>query len=283
MSYTTIVSTQTLADHLDNPNWMIFDCRFSLADENAGHRLYRQGHIPGAFYADLNKDLSSPVREHTGRHPLPDFRSLIQKLSHWGVDNRKQIVVYDDNCSGFAARMWWLLRSMGHQDIALLDGGLTHWLREKRPVTTILPKPATRSQFRMYLDDRQWLTASDVENGLAKGSIRLLDARSPERFKGLQEPIDPVAGHIPKALNKPFQSNLDANGLFYSASELRDQFTPLIKPFTAEQVVHMCGSGVTALGNLLAMEIAGLRGSKLYAGSWSEWITNRNRTVQTQA
>ena len=278
MSYTTLVSASVLATNLDYPNWRIFDCRFSLTDVTAGHRAYRQGHIPGAVYADLNQDLSAPVKSYTGRHPLPDFKLLVKKLGDWGVNNRSQIVVYDDANGAFAGRMWWLLRCMGHTDVALLDGGIRAWQAQGYAVTTTLPQVAA-SQFRAYLDPKQWLSAAEVEDGLASRNIKLIDARTPERYAGQQEPIDPVAGHVPKALNRPFQHNLDKNGLFRPAEQLRRQFNELITAWPAEQVVHMCGSGVTACHNLLAMEHAGLTGSKLYAGSWSEWITDKNRPV----
>ncbi|OAH99520.1 3-mercaptopyruvate sulfurtransferase [Methylomonas methanica] len=280
MSYTTLVSADILAENLNNPDWRVFDCRFSLIDVTAGHKAYRQGHIPGARYADLNLDLSAPVQSYTGRHPLPDFRVLGKKLGDWGVNNRSQIVVYDDAGGAFSGRMWWLLRTMGHTHVAVLDGGFGHWKNQGLPVTTTLPQ-ITASQFRVYLDNQQWLNANEVTDGLATRKITLIDARTPERFHGQQEPIDPVAGHVPKALNRPLQTNLNKSGLFLPADQLRQQFSKLLAPYPAEQVAHMCGSGVTACHNLLAMEIAGLSGSKLYAGSWSEWITNRNSPVAT--
>ena len=278
MPYTTLISASELANHLDKPNWIIFDCRFSLADSTAGAKAYRQSHIPGARYADLNQHLSSPVKSYTGRHPLPDFSALTQQLGLWGVSNSSQIVVYDDASGAFAGRMWWLLRSMGHQHVAVLDGGIKQWQKKNQPVTTVLPK-IQPSQFRCYLDQKQWLSATEVENGLALRHITLIDARTPERFQGLQEPIDPVAGHVPKALNRPFQHNLDKDGLFLPAAQLKTQFQTLTANRNPEQIVHMCGSGVTGCHNLLAMEIAGLQGSKLYAGSWSEWIVDKNRAV----
>lgn len=282
MVFDTLVSSATVSRHLDDPNWVIFDCRFSLSDSNAGVRDYRQGHIPGARYADLNQDLSSPVKSYTGRHPLPDFKVLSGKLGDWGVNGKTQVVVYDDAGGAFAGRLWWLLRCMGHEAVAVLDGGISQWRKLALPVTTVLPK-IEPTQFRCYLDDSQWLTAREVEDGLAAGRITLIDARTPERYRGLQEPIDPVAGHVPKALNRPFQSNLTADGLFKPASELQTAFRNLIGHHPADNVVHMCGSGVTACVNLLAMEYAGLRGSKLYAGSWSEWIVNKNRAVTTES
>lgn len=278
MAYSTLISAFELADNLNKPDWIVFDCRFSLADNTAGAKAYRLGHIPGARYADLNQHLSSPVRSFTGRHPLPNFDALTEQLRLWGVNNRSQIVVYDDASGAFAGRMWWLLRCMGHTQVAVLDGGISRWAALQLPVTTVLPKVSSGT-FRCYLDQKQWLTTEDVENKLARNSITLIDARTSERYQGLQEPIDPVAGHIPKALNRPFQANLDKNGLFLSPAQLKNQFESLTKSRQPTDVVQMCGSGVTACHNLLAMEIAGLAGSKLYAGSWSEWITNKNRRV----
>lgn len=278
MPYTTLISASELANHLDKPNWIIFDCRFSLADSTAGAKAYRQGHIPGARYADLNQHLSSPMKSYTGRHPLPNFSALTQQLGLWGVSNRSQIVVYDDASGAFAGRMWWLLRNMGHQQVAVLDGGIKQWQKQNQPLTTTLPK-IQPAQFRCYLDQKQWLSATEVENGLARRYIMLIDARTPERFQGLQESIDPVAGHVPKALNRPFQHNLDKDGLFLPEAKLKTQFQTLTANRNLEQIVHMCGSGVTGCHNLLAMEIAGLHGSKLYAGSWSEWIVDKNRDI----
>ncbi|MCQ8127787.1 sulfurtransferase [Methylomonas rivi] len=278
MAYTTLISAAELAANLHKSDWVIFDCRFSLADDTAGSKAYRQGHIPGARYADLNQQLSAPVQSYTGRHPLPNFAALSQQLGAWGVGNRSQVVVYDDAGGAFAGRLWWLLRTMGHQNVAVLDGGIQYWQKQNLPFTTVLPK-ITPSHFRCYLDQQQWLSAAEVENALAANSITLIDARTPERFQGLQEPIDPVSGHVPKAVNRPFQLNLDKQGLFLPAEQLKTQFQTLTHLRPPAQVVHMCGSGVTACHNLLAMEIAGLSGSKLYAGSWSEWIVNKNRPV----
>ena len=278
MTYTTLISTQTLNQQLNNPDWVIVDCRFSLADTEAGAKAYRHGHIPNARYAHLDKDLSSAITDFTGRHPLPNFALLAKKLGDWGITNNSQVVAYDDAGGAFAGRLWWLLRCMGHDKVAVLDGGIKHWQKQGLPITTALPKvrPAT---FRPYLNDAAWLNALQVQNALAQKSICLIDARTPERYRGEQEPIDPVAGHVPGALNRAFQLNLDSNGLFLSAEQLREQFKRLIGNTSPQHVVHMCGSGVTACHNLLAMEHAGLTGSKLYAGSWSEWIRNKNRPV----
>jgi thiosulfate/3-mercaptopyruvate sulfurtransferase len=278
MNYTTLISAADLNHHLDDCNFVIIDCRFSLADTEAGFKAYRHGHILNARYAHLDKDLSSPVTDFTGRHPLPNYTMLVKKLDGWGVDNNSQVIVYDDAGGAFAGRLWWLLRSLGHSKTAVLNGGYQYWQRKGLPITTTLPivKPAI---LRPYSGGNTGLTALEVEKYLAQKSICLIDARTPERFHGKHEPIDKVAGHIPGAVNRPFQLNLDGNGLFLSAQELHNQFKNLIGNTEPQQVVHMCGSGVTACHNLLAMEVAGLPGSRLYPGSWSEWIRNKNRAV----
>lgn len=280
MNYQTIISSEQLIAHSNDPDWVIVDCRFSLADSEAGFTAYRHGHIPNARYAHLDRDLSSQITQLTGRHPLPYQTVFINKLAQWAINNNSQVVVYDDASGAFAGRLWWLLRYFGHDGVAVLEGGYKHWQKRGYPVTTDLPniKPST---FRAYINENQVLSALDVENGIARKDICLIDARTSERFLGKQEPIDPVAGHIPGAINMPFQLNLDNEGLFWPADILRQQFSQLIGDRQPEQIVHMCGSGVTACHNLLAMEIAGLPGSKLYAGSWSEWISNKNRPVAT--
>lgn len=278
MNYTTLISATELQKQINNPDWVIIDCRFSLTDADAGSYSYRHGHLPNARYAHLNNDLSTTITDNTGRHPLPDFRVLAKKLGAWGINNQSQVVVYDDASGAFAGRLWWLLRCLGHEQVAVLDGGIRYWQQQGFSITTSLPKPKA-SIFRPYLDNSYWLTAEQLENNLAKKRICLIDARTPERYAGKHEPIDPVAGHIPGALNRPFQLNLNANGLFLSVGQLRGQFGRLIGQTPSDRVVHNCGSGVTACHNLLAMEHAGLTGSKLYAGSWSEWIRNKNRGV----
>jgi thiosulfate/3-mercaptopyruvate sulfurtransferase len=278
MSYRTLISASELQQHIDDPDWIIIDCRFSLANSAAGGYAYRHGHIPNARYAHLDNDLSSAITDNTGRHPLPDFNVLVKKLGAWGVSNQSQVVVYDDAGGAFAGRLWWLMRCLGHDNVVVLNGGIKHWQQQGYDITTTLPriKPAS---FRAYINPNLWLTANQVENLLARKTIRLIDARTAERYRGEQEPIDPVAGHIPYALNRPLPLNLNAQGLFLSPEQLRAQFKQLIGSTAPENVVHYCGSGVTACHNLLAMEYAGLAGSRLYAGSWSEWIRNKNRAV----
>ena len=278
MTHNTLISAATLNENINNPKWVIIDCRFSLANRDAGSFAYRHGHLPNARYAHLNNDLSSATTDFTGRHPLPNFTHLANKLGAWGITNDTQVVVYDDAGGTFAGRLWWLLNSLGHPKVAVLNGGIQNWLKQGYPLTTTLPT-LQPTPFRPYLNPTYWLTATQVQNKLAKKSICLIDARTPERYRGEQEPIDPVAGHISGALNRPFQLNLDNTGLFLSAQSLNSQFIKLIGTTAPEQVVHYCGSGVTACHNLLAMEIAGLTGSKLYAGSWSEWIRDKNRGV----
>ncbi len=278
MSYSTLISAAELLPQLENPDWVIIDCRFALANPTTGAYAYRHGHLPQARYADLNQDLSSAVRDYTGRHPLPDFEHLGQILGNLGVANHTQVVVYDDVGGAFAGRLWWLLRTLGHQKVAVLDGGLNFWQRSGLPLTTTLPRIKPRT-FRVYIDTQAWLHASDVQDRMAQQQIRLLDARAAERYRGQVEPIDPVAGHIPGAVNRPHTTNLAANGLFLPAKQLLEQFQGLLGAIAPENTVHYCGSGVTACHNLLAMEHAGLKGSKLYAGSWSEWIRNKNRAV----
>jgi thiosulfate/3-mercaptopyruvate sulfurtransferase len=278
MTYNTLISAVELNIHLNDDNWVIFDCRFSLANPEQGASAYRYGHIPQARYVHLDKDLCSAITVFSGRHPLPDFAQLAKKLADWGVNNQTQVVVYDDAGGAFAGRLWWLLQCLGHKNVAVLNGGLPHWLTQGFPLTTVLPtvKPTV---FVSCLNDSLWLSARQVEDGLARRRITLLDARTPERYRGEQEPIDPIAGHIPYALNRPFQLNLDRSGLFLAADSLRQQFSLLLGECLATQVVHSCGSGVTACHNVLAMEVAGLKGSKVYAGSWSEWIKDKNRRV----
>jgi thiosulfate/3-mercaptopyruvate sulfurtransferase len=278
MQYTTIVSTHALAEHLQDPDWVPVDCRFSLADSAAGERAYCEGHIPGARYAHLERDLSAPVTPGSGRHPLPAPQALIATFSAWGVNDATQVVAYDDAGGAFAARLWWLLRWLGHRRVAVLDGGIGRWTGEGGALSAALPAPGARA-FTPRPDFGAWLDAEQVAQGLAAHRMLLVDARAEPRFRGEEEPLDAVAGHVPGARNRPFQRNLDAGGQFLSAGELHHQFTALLAGTLPEQVVHMCGSGVTACHNLLAMELAGLPGGRLYAGSWSEWIRDPRRPV----
>ncbi len=278
MVLTTLVDTDTLARHLEDPRWVVFDCRFTLSDPEAGRRAYAQGHIPGARYAHLEEDLCAPVGPRTGRHPLPDPALLARKLGDWGVEAGKQVVVYDDSFGAMAARLWWLLRWLGHEAVALLDGGFPKWQREGRPVTAAPPRP-TPARFLARPRDELWVDSDFVARAIRDHAYLILDARAEERFRGEVEPLDKVAGHIPGALNRPYEDNLDLTGEFLAEEVLREDYRAQLGQVPPERVIVMCGSGVTACHNLLAMEHAGLKGARLYAGSWSEWITDPNRPV----
>lgn len=277
---TTLVSTAQLADQLANPDWVVFDCRFTLTDPGAGRTAYHANHIVGARYADLNEDLSGPVTAQSGRHPLPDPGLLCTKLEAWGVGRQTQVVVYDDSYGSMAVRLWWLLRWLGHENVALLDGGLPKWMREKRAMSTELPHLRVQS-FPCAVNTGVSVDAAAVDRYRLSTEHRLIDARPEQRFTGEREPLDAVAGHIPGAVNWEFEENLDMDGTFLPAEELRENYSRLMEGVTPKNVIHTCGSGVTACHNLLAMEIAGLTGSRLYPGSWSEWITDPTRPVAT--
>jgi thiosulfate/3-mercaptopyruvate sulfurtransferase len=279
MQFTTLVSPEQLEQHLHDPQWVIFDCRFALTRAESGRQAYAKAHIPGARYAHLNEDLSAAVTPTSGRHPLPDPRVLAAKLGRWGVDKDKQVVVYDDSFGSMAVRLWWLLRWLGHDAVALLDGGFPAWQRQGRELSTEIPA-LVPADFRAVPDDSLWVDSRGMLQALEQKRV-IIDARAEERFSGFVEPLDKVAGHIPGALNSPFEDNLDMRGNFLGARELRTLYLGLLGTAPPREVIHMCGSGVTACHNLLAMEIAGLPGGRLYAGSWSEWITDPSRPVVT--
>jgi thiosulfate/3-mercaptopyruvate sulfurtransferase len=276
--YKTLVDCHTLALHLHDPDWVVVDCRFTLTDPDAGRRAYDAGHIPGARYAHLDDDLSSAKTPRTGRHPLPDPAVLADKLGTWGIGAGRQVVAHDDAFGAMAARLWWLLRWLGHDAVALLDGGLPRWQREGHPVTPELPvvRPATfvpRTRLDMVVD------ADFVARVVQNKDWLVMDARAEERFNGEVEPLDPVAGHIPGAVNLPYEDNLHVSGRFESPDALRTLYRGQMRNVASDHVIQMCGSGVTACHNLLAMEHAGLTGARLYAGSWSEWIRDPARPV----
>lgn len=276
MTYTMLIDCETLQQHLQDPAWVVVDCRFDLMQPNAGREAYQHGHIDGARYADLNRDLSSPVSATSGRHPLPDPQQFAHQLARWGISNNSQVVVYDAGNGLYASRLWWMLRWLGHEVVALLDGGLAAWQASGLPVTSVTPRPQS-GNFTPQVQVNAAVSMRQVRAGIRDGSMCVVDARAAERFAGEVEPIDPVAGHIPTAVNYPFEANLDSRGQFLPVDLLKQRFAGLgDRP---ERVVHMCGSGVTACHNLLAMELAGLSGSKLYAGSWSEWVRHGENPV----
>ena len=278
MYINSIVSTEDLAAHLSDPNWIIVDCRFTLTDPDAGRQAYAKAHIPGARYVHLDDDLSAPITDASGRHPLPDPHTLGDRFSQWGIGVNRQVVVYDDSYGAMAARLWWMLRWLGHPAVALLDGGYPKWMREKHPVNAEVPKPH-KANCACLPEPSQVVTAEDVLRASQIGDNLIIDARPDRRFSGEFEPLDPVAGHVPGAINWPFDENLDVDGTFLPPEALRENYQALLKGRPAWQVFHMCGSGVTACHNILAMEVAGLPGSRLYPGSWSEWITDPDRPV----
>ena len=275
--YATLVDCATLAAHLDDSSWQIFDCRHQLSDPLAGEAAYAQGHLPGAAFLHLDRDLSSPVNGRNGRHPLPDPQQLAEKLGAAGVSKQTQVVVYDDAGGMIAGRLWWLLRWLGHERVALLDGGINQWQKEARPLSTEVPKPLPAI---FEIAPRDFTVSTDVvEGNLSGGELCVVDARSPDRFRGENETLDPAGGHIPGARNRFFRDNLDADGFFRPAAELRREFLALLAGVAPRQAIMQCGSGVSACHNLLAMEIAGLPGARLYAGSWSEWCSDPARPV----
>ncbi len=278
--FSTLISTDELHRHLSDPDWRIFDCRFTLSDVHAGRKHYQQGHIAGALYADLEQDLSGPISTGTGRHPLPAIETLAATFSRWGIGAATQVVVYDDNFGAIAGRLWWLLRYLGHDAVALLDGGYPKWLRENKPVNNQTPSPDT-AQFIPRVRNAMLVDTAVVEARHRDPAYLIVDARAEERFLGHSEPLDKVAGHIPGAVNRPFDDNLELGGTFLSHEELRHEFYRLLDGRSPEQVMMSCGSGVTACHNVLAMEHAGLSGAKLYAGSWSAWISDPQRPVAT--
>jgi thiosulfate/3-mercaptopyruvate sulfurtransferase len=276
--YTTIISTEDLAKHTADPNWAIVDCRFDLAKPDWGFASYQEAHLPGAVYAHLNQDLSGPVTLETGRHPLPQVSMITQRLEGWGIGDQTQVIVYDTNGGAFAVRLWWQLRFLGHMAVAVLDGGFPKWQREDRPVVFgVESRPA--AHFTPHPNPSLVASADEVEQIRQDAKYCLVDARAPERFRGEREPIDPIAGHIPGAVNRFHGDNLNQAGTFLPPATLRSQFQELIGSTPPGRVVVYCGSGVTSIHHILAMELAGLPGARLYAGSWSEWIRGGKRPI----
>ena len=280
MQAETLIDVETLHAHLEDPRFRIFDCRFSLADPKAGREAYLAGHIPGARHADVDEHLSGVrVPGVTGRHPLPDRDAWIARVEAWGVSAAAQVVAYDDSGGAFAARLWWMLRSIGHSAVAVLDGGLRAWLDAGHALTTAIPEdPApTRTDYAGRAALTRVVTADEV-NGRTQV---VLDARDRARFRGDVEPIDPVAGHIPDARCATSGENLDERGFFKPRDALRRRFGALLEGGAGKDVVCYCGSGITAAHNILALRHAGFEEPALYAGSWSEWINEPSRGIAT--
>ena len=272
-----LVTVEDLAAH---PEWRVFDCRHDLRNTEYGRQAYGRGHIPGALFLHLDEDLSGAANGSNGRHPLPELADFARRMSDCGVDATTQVVAYDNEGGIFASRLWWLLRWLGHERVAVLDGGLAGWKRSRRALEEST-RTVTPRQFVPHPQDMT-VDVGRVLGDLGSEHMLILDARSPERFRGENETLDPVGGHIPGALNRFYFDNLDDDGCFFKpVEELRAEFTALLGGRQAAQVVQQCGSGVTACHNLLAMELAGLSGSKLYPGSWSEWCADLSRPVAT--
>jgi len=277
--FRTLISAAELAPRLADPDWLVVDCRFELGKPEMGERAYAAGHIPHAIYAHLDRDLAAAVTPQTGRHPLPDPEKFAARLASWGLTPAMQVVAYDADNSAYAARLWWLLRWVGHEAVAVLDGGFKAWTAAGLPTETEIPRrPA--GHFVARPDRDMWYDAREVAERVQRADWRLLDARAPERFAGQVEPIDPVAGHVAGARNHPFASNLGSDGRFVPAQELRRRFAQSQDGVADDHTIVMCGSGVTACNLLLAMEAVGKRGARLYAGSWSEWIRDPSRPVR---
>ncbi len=281
--YTTLIEPHELAAQLGNPDWAILDCRFDLARPAWGADSFRAGHIPGALHADLERDLSGPVTPATGRHPLPAMAALADTLGRLGIDAHVQVVAYDQGPGAYAARLWWLARWLGHRAVAVLNGGMAAWQRAGLPVSTadeqraprrLVPQPAAE-RIVTSGEIAAWLASG----ALARGAPLLVDARSADRFAGANETLDPVAGHVPGARNHPFARNHDADGRWLPPEELRRMWRATLAGRDPATLISMCGSGVTACHNLLALEAAGLPGARLYAGSWSEWIRDPGHAV----
>jgi thiosulfate/3-mercaptopyruvate sulfurtransferase len=272
LAFNTLVSTAELAANLGA--WRVFDCRHDLAKPELGAEQYREAHVPGALFASLERDLSAPKTGKNGRHPLPEAKAFAEWLGRSGVKPSDQVVCYDAAHGAMAARLWWMLRWVGHDAVAVLDGGLAKWLAEGRPVTAELPSTAPAS-YPVRVRTEMVVDVAAIAKTLRKRT--LLDARAPARYRGEQEPIDPVAGRIPGALNRFNMDNVRGDGRFKAPEELKREFQQVLGDRAPAEVVNYCGSGVAACHNLLAMELAGLRGAKLYAGSWSEWLADPSR------
>ena len=280
MPFTTLISTAELAEHLADPDWAVVDVRFSLSDHAVGERSYLAAHIPGAVYAHLDRDLASPqIVGRTGRHPLPPVAAITQTLSQWGIDRHTQVVAYDDNSGVFAGRLWWMLRWLGHDAVAVLDGDWRQWQREGRPVRVGVETRQPRS-FVAHVRPELVVTAEEIEARLGDPTLHLYDARGADRFRGENETIDPVGGHIPGARSAPYVGNLDTSGRMLPPEALRTRFEDLLGAAPVEEAIFYCGSGVSVAHDVLALQHAGLGMPRVYVGSWSDWISNGQRPVE---
>ncbi|MCS6907045.1 MAG: sulfurtransferase [Anaerolineales bacterium] len=282
MQYQTLITPQELRPHLGDPNWAVFDCRFTLGDPERGRKDYLIAHIPGAVYVHLEQEMCGPVvRGRTGRHPLLPLKDAVRLFSRLGIDENVQVVAYDDwsPISGaVAARLWWMLRWLGHEQVAVLDGGWRAWIEARMPTAGGV-EGRSRRKFTPRLHLEYYASMADVKTALLDPTWKVFDSRTADRFRGENETIDPVAGHIPTAINAPYVENGTPEGTFRSPEELRQRFATLLGETPPQKAIFYCGSGVTAALNLLALKYAGLGDARLYVGSWSEWITDPENPV----
>jgi thiosulfate/3-mercaptopyruvate sulfurtransferase len=280
--HTTLISTDTLSVHLDDASWLIADCRYNLKDERWGQAQYAASHIPGAVFVNLAHDLAAPKTGRNGRHPLPAPDEMAATFGRLGIGNDTQVIAYDQDAGAYASRLWWMLRYLGHDAVAVLDGGFAKWVRESRAVRSGTDTRA-QAMFTARRRPDMRVTVDEAVASLGDPSVLLVDARSPERFEGQPDPLDNVQGHIPGARNRFYRNNIADDGAMRSPVELRAEFERVLQGHAPGEAVMYCGSGVTACHNLLAMELAGLRGAKLFAGSWSEWEADPSRPVERGA
>lgn len=271
----TVINSETLNELLNQKNIVIIDCRHYLSDLKKGQKEYNQAHIPNAFYADLDNDLSGKIiKGVTGRHPFPSVEKIVEYFEKWGIDETKQVIVYDQSHGGIAARLWMMLNWLGHENVAVLNGGWQEWQRLNLATSNEIPT-TKKSTFTPKINHNLLVDVSVIETNIQQPEFTLIDARAAARYRGEVEPIDPVAGHIPTALSFPFIENLDGNHLFISKEDLSERFQSIEN----EDLVMYCGSGVTACHNILALKHIGKNDVQLYAGSWSDWITDENRSI----
>ena len=277
--HTTLISTDVLAEHLVDLSWLIADCRYDLNDETWGRAHYETAHVPGAVFVNVAHHLAGPRTGTNGRHPLPESEEMAATFGRLGIADDVQVIAYDQEAGAFASRFWWMLRYLGHDAVAVLDGGFAKWTREGRPVRGGVEtrRPAG---FTPRLRTEMRVTADETLAHLGDPSVLLIDARSPDRYAGKPDPLDTIYGHIPGARNRYYRDNVSEAGTMRSGRELRTDFEKVLAGTPANQVVMYCGSGITACHNLLAMEHSGLHGARLFAGSWSEWESDPSRPVE---
>lgn len=275
-----LINTQNLYANLNAENWVILDCRFDLLNPVWGHNEYYQGHIPGAVFADLNKHLSGAKTSSSGRHPLPSLKKFLRQLERWGISPDTQVVAYDANSGGFASRAWWLLRLFGHKNVAVLDGGWQQWITNNLPISKKIPRHLQTHYPNVEPDPSFYLSTKEMVSIVNDRRHLIIDVRAPERYRGEIEPIDPVAGHIPGAINRPIAENLCDDGTFKTPEQLKDELKDLLGDSLSRDAIIYCGSGVTSCHLVLAMESAGFALPRIYSGSWSEWIRNPERPTE---